>query len=202
MKRVFDYSVALIALMVFALPMLIIAIAVRISMGSPVFFRQTRPGLQGAPFTLLKFRTMKELFDPQGNLLPDEKRTCKVGNFLRLTSLDELPELLNVLRGDMSLVGPRPLLMAYLDSYSPTQARRHEVLPGITGLAQINGRNNLSWSDTFRLDVWYVDHHSFWLDIKILFMTIPMVFKAEGISKDGQFSREFFRNDQEDSSDA
>jgi len=154
-------------------------------LGSPVFFRQTRPGLHGKPFNLIKFRTMTNTKDHFGRLLPDSKRITKLGRFLRITSLDELPELWNVLKGDMSLVGPRPLLMEYLDKYTPEQARRHEVKPGITGWAQINGRNALSWEERFKMDVWYVDNQNLWLDLKILFLTIWKVLAREGISKPG-----------------
>jgi len=150
-----------------------------------VIFTQERPGLHGRIFKMYKFRTMRDLRDAGGNLLPDEQRLTKLGRFLRSTSLDELPELFNVLKGEMSLVGPRPLLVAYLDRYTPEQARRHEVLPGITGWAQVNGRNAISWEEKFKLDVWYVDHQSFWLDLKILFMTLAKVFKREGISAEG-----------------
>ena len=162
-------------------------------MGRPIIFTQQRPGLSGKPFTIYKFRTMNDERDAQGNLLPDEQRLTRFGKFLRKTSLDELPELFNVLKGDMSLVGPRPLLMEYLPLYSAEQARRHEVKPGITGWAQINGRNTLAWEDKFNLDVWYVDHLSFWLDVKILFITLLKVFKREGISQDGQATVEKFR---------
>ena len=154
-------------------------------MGSPVLFKQVRPGLRGRPFMMYKFRTMTDERDIQGRLLPDEQRLTKLGRFLRSTSLDELPELFNVLKGDMSLVGPRPLLMEYLPLYTPEQARRHEVRPGITGWAQVNGRNAISWEEKFRYDVWYVDNWSFWLDIKILWMTIVSVLKREGISAQG-----------------
>ena len=165
--------------------MLLIALAIRITMGSPVIFRQVRPGLHGRPFVIYKFRTMLDLRDEKGNLLPDEKRLTRLGKFLRRFSLDELPELWNVVKGDMSLVGPRPLLMEYLPLYTPEQARRHEVKPGLTGWAQINGRNALSWEEKFKLDVWYVDNLSFWLDMKIIFLTIWKVLKGEGISAPG-----------------
>ena len=148
--------------------LLVTALIIRITMGSPVLFRQMRPGLQGKPFVMYKFRTMLDLRDEDGNVLPDEQRLTGVGRFLRSTSIDELPELINVLKGEMSLVGPRPLLMEYLDRYTPEQARRHNVKPGITGWAQVNGRNAISWEDKFKLDVWYVDNWSLWLDIKIL----------------------------------
>ncbi|MBE3575648.1 MAG: sugar transferase [Firmicutes bacterium] len=173
--------------------LLAIAVAVRVALGRPVLFRQVRPGLHGKPFTLYKFRTMRDSRDAAGNLLPDEQRLTRFGRFLRSTSLDELPELFNVLRGDMSLVGPRPLLMEYLDRYTPEQARRHEVKPGITGWAQIHGRNALSWEDKFRLDVWYVDHWSLWLDLKILCITVLKVFRREGISAAGSATMPEFR---------
>ena len=166
---------------------------IRCKLGTPVLFRQQRPGLGGRPFWLLKFRTMTEARDAAGNLLPDAQRLTGFGRFLRATSLDELPELLNVLKGDMSLVGPRPLLMQYLDRYTPEQARRHEVRPGITGWAQVNGRNAITWEEKFKLDVWYVDNWSLWLDIKIIFMTVWKIFKREGISQPGQATMEEFR---------
>ena len=185
LKRGLDISGALIGL-VLCLPILVlIALLVRIKLGSPILFRQQRPGLHGKPFTLYKFRTMTNARDAEGNLLPDVERLTAFGRFLRRTSLDELPELINVLKGDMSLVGPRPLLMQYLDRYTPEQARRHEVRPGITGWAQINGRNAVSWEEKFRLDVWYVDNVSLWLDLKILFLTVWKVLKREGISQAG-----------------
>lgn len=169
------------------LPVIVLLVLlVRIKLGSPVFFVQTRPGLGGRPFRLFKFRTMTAAKDAAGNLLSDAQRLTPFGRFLRSTSLDELPGLLNVLKGDMSLVGPRPLLMEYLPLYSPEQARRHEVRPGITGWAQVNGRNALSWEEKFKLDVWYVDNRSLWLDIKILWLTAAKVFKREGISAEGE----------------
>jgi len=170
-----------------------LATLVALLLGTPVLFRQQRPGLGGRPFWLLKFRTMTEARDARGNLLPDAARLTAFGRFLRATSLDELPELLNVLKGDMSLVGPRPLLMQYLDRYTPEQARRHEVRPGITGWAQVNGRNAITWEEKFKLDVWYVDNWSLWLDIKIIFMTVWKIFKREGISQPGQATMEEFR---------
>ena len=165
--------------------MVIVAVLVRIQMGRPVLFRQQRPGLHGKPFYMLKFRTMTNTKDEQGQLLHSSKRLTSFGIFLRKTSIDEIPELINVLKGDMSLVGPRPLLMRYLPLYSPEQARRHEVKPGITGWAQINGRNTISWEQKFEYDVWYVDHHTFWLDIRILFTTIMKVIRQDGISAKG-----------------
>lgn len=192
-KRLLDIAGAILGLGLLGLPMLIVAFLVRIKLGSPVIFRQIRPGLHGKPFVLYKFRTMTDARDEDGNLLPDELRLTPFGKFLRSTSLDELPELFNVLKGDMSLVGPRPLLMQYLDRYTPEQARRHEVKPGITGWAQINGRNALSWEEKFELDVWYVDNWSIWLDLKILLLTLIKVLKREGIHADGHVTMpEFF----------
>lgn len=162
------------------------ALAVALRHGRPVFFSQTRPGLHGKPFRMIKFRTMTNARGADGELLPDAARLTRLGRLLRSTSLDELPELWNVLRGDMSLVGPRPLLMAYLPLYTPEQARRHALKPGITGWAQINGRNALSWEEKFALDVWYVDNQSFWLDVKILWLTVWRVLKRDGISADGE----------------
>lgn len=162
-----------------------LAVAVRRGMGSPVFFRQVRPGLHGRHFTVVKFRTMKDARDGAGRLLPDSERLTGLGRFLRATSLDELPQLWNVLRGDMSLVGPRPLLPEYLDRYTPEQARRHEVRPGITGWAQVNGRNASTWEQRLQQDVWYVDNQSFWLDLKILWLTVAKVLRREGVSKEG-----------------
>ena len=184
-KRVFDLVVATVAGFVLSPVLALLTLLVRRKLGHPVLFTQQRPGLHGRPFTLVKFRTMTDERDFDGSLLPDERRLPPFGRFLRSTSLDELPELWNVIRGDMSLVGPRPLLMAYLDRYSPRQARRHEVRPGITGWAQVNGRNNLSWEQKFEHDVWYVDNQSLWLDIKIIWLTILKVFKREGITAAG-----------------
>ncbi|WP_348686810.1 sugar transferase [Rheinheimera aquimaris] len=186
MKRAFDLIVSLLALITLWPLVLLVALFIRIKLGSPLLFRQTRPGLHGKPFKMLKFRSMLDATDKEGNPLPDEMRLTRFGRILRSTSLDELPGLLNVLKGDMSLVGPRPLLMEYLPLYSPEQARRHEVRPGITGWAQVNGRNAISWEDKFKLDVWYVDNRSFWLDIKILFLTVKKVFVREGISAAGE----------------
>lgn len=175
-------------------PVLVVtAILVRIKLGSPVLFTQQRPGLLGQPFYVYKFRTMTEQRGADGLFLPDEVRLTPFGKLMRRLSLDELPQLLNVIKGDLSLVGPRPLLMQYLPLYSPEQARRHEVRPGITGWAQVNGRNAISWEEKFVLDVWYVDHQSFWLDLKILWMTFNKVFKREGISQEGQATMEVFR---------
>jgi lipopolysaccharide/colanic/teichoic acid biosynthesis glycosyltransferase len=185
MKRPFEIVITVIALAIVALPMLVIALSVRLVLGKPVFFIQQRPGLNGVPFKLIKFRTMREAYDATGEPLSDAERMTRFGSLLRATSLDELPELFNVLKGEMSLVGPRPLLMQYLSRYSLEQARRHEVRPGITGWAQVNGRNALDWEEKFRLDVWYVNHQSFWLDLKILFLTAVSVLRAEGINQDG-----------------
>jgi len=184
-KRAVDIAGASAGIILFAPVMLVVALLVLLTMGRPVLFRQQRPGLGGKPFTLYKFRTMREARTPSGELLPDELRLTRFGKWLRSTSLDELPELFNVFKGDMSLVGPRPLLMEYLPRYSPEQARRHEVKPGITGWAQVNGRNALSWEEKFRLDVWYVDHWNLWLDMKIMLLTIWKVLKREGISAEG-----------------
>ncbi|WP_445005396.1 sugar transferase [Halomonas mongoliensis] len=182
LKRSVDAAAALIGLMVLAPVLLIIALLIRLKLGSPVLFRQVRPGLHGKPFEMIKFRTMLDAYDEQGQPLPNEQRLTRFGKLLRSTSLDELPELWNVLKGDMSLVGPRPLLMEYLPLYSKHQARRHEVRPGVTGWAQVNGRNAISWEEKFDYDVWYVDSQSLILDFKILLMTVKKVFVREGIS--------------------
>jgi lipopolysaccharide/colanic/teichoic acid biosynthesis glycosyltransferase len=184
-KHVIDRLGAGIGLLVFAIPMAIVGVLVRLTLGSPAIYRQPRPGLHGRTFTIFKFRTMRELYDADGTLLPDHMRATTFGRFLRRTSLDELPELVNVVRGEMSLVGPRPLRVHYLDRYTPEQARRHDVLPGITGWAQINGRNALSWDDRLALDVWYVDHASLWLDLKILVQTLFTVVRGGDVSADG-----------------
>lgn len=186
LKRVFDLAFTLPALFLLAPLLALLAAAVRIRLGSPVFFRQTRPGLHSMPFEVLKFRTMINANDADGKPLPDDQRLTPLGKFLRKMSLDEAPEFINVLRGDMSLVGPRPLLMQYLDRYTPEQARRHEVKPGLTGWAQINGRNAITWEEKFALDVWYVNNRSFWLDLKILAITAWKVLKREGISAEGE----------------
>ena len=186
MKRLFDVVASACALLLLALPLLVVIWMVRRKLGSPVFFAQVRPGMHGKPFKMVKFRSMTSERGTDGELLPDAERLTPFGRFLRSTSLDELPELWNVLKGDMSLVGPRPLLMEYLPLYSPEQARRHEVRPGITGWAQVNGRNAISWEDKFKLDVWYVDHCSLWLDIKILWLTVKKVLVREGISAAGE----------------
>lgn len=192
-KRLFDIFVSLLALIVFSPVIVLVAWKIRNNLGAPVLFRQTRPGLNGEPFEMVKFRTMKDAVDAYGNSLPDSERMTRFGDKLRNSSLDELPELWNVLKGDMSLVGPRPLLMQYLPLYSKEQARRHEVRPGITGWAQINGRNAISWEDKFNLDIWYVDSCSLWLDIKILFLTVKKVFIKEGITADGHITIEPFK---------
>lgn len=184
-KRLFDIVVSAIALLVFLPLILILMVLVRIKLGSPVFFTQQRPGKDGKPFQMVKFRSMTTAKDADGNLLPDEQRLPKFGKLLRSTSLDELPELWNVLKGDMSLVGPRPLLMQYLDRYTPEQRRRHDVRPGITGWAQVNGRNNVPWEERFKMDVWYVDNHNLLLDIKILWMTVLKVVKRSDVSQEG-----------------
>ncbi|MFB0583481.1 sugar transferase [bacterium 19CA06SA08-2] len=184
-KRLFDLLASFFGLLVLSPLIVIVAWKIRKNLGSPVLFRQTRPGLNGQPFEMIKFRTMKDAVDKQGNPLPDVERMTAFGNKLRTSSLDELPELWNVLKGEMSLVGPRPLLMQYLPLYDLEQARRHEVRPGVTGWAQINGRNAISWQDKFKLDVWYVDNYSLWLDIKILFLTVKKVFIKEGITAEG-----------------
>lgn len=186
LKRGFDIVSSSFALLIFSPVLLVVAWQIRRKLGSPVLFRQVRPGLRGRPFKMVKFRTMRDAVDANGNPLPDAERMTPFGNFLRSVSLDELPELWNVLKGDMSLVGPRPLLMEYLPLYSPEQAWRHEVRPGVTGWAQINGRNALSWEEKFKLDVWYVDNQSFWLDLKILLLTVKKVFVREGISAAGE----------------
>jgi len=185
-KRCIDITGAMVGLIIVFPLLMIIAIAVLVGMGRPIIFKQMRPGLNGKPFYMYKFRTMTNEKDDHGNLLSDEMRLTRLGRFLRSTSLDELPELFNVLKGDMSLVGPRPLLMQYLDRYTPEQARRHEVKPGITGWAQVNGRNAITWEEKFALDVWYVDNWSLWLDMKILAITVVKVFKREGISAEGE----------------
>ncbi|HEY1142758.1 MAG TPA: sugar transferase [Sphingomicrobium sp.] len=185
LKRLLDLVVAVAALVLLSPLLAVVAVLVRAKLGSPIFFRQERPGLHGRPFTLVKFRTMLDARDADGKLRPDAERLTGFGRWLRSTSIDELPELWNVLRGDMSLVGPRPLLMHYLPLYSPEQARRHDVPPGITGWAQINGRNAISWDQKFALDTWYVDHWSFWLDLRILGQTVASVLRSHGISAEG-----------------
>lgn len=192
-KRLLDLALTVPALLLVSPVMAVVALLVRLNLGSPVLFRHQRPGIGGRPFILLKFRTMTNARDANGELLPDEQRITRFGQRLRRTSLDELPELFNVLAGEMSLVGPRPLLMSYLDRYMREQMRRHDVLPGITGLAQVSGRNKLSWDEKFALDVWYVDHCSLWLDIEVLAMTIRAVLGGEGVSAPGFFSAPVFQ---------
>lgn len=199
LKRVLDIVCSLILLIVLFPVLLFICVAVLILHGSPIIFKQTRSGLHGKPFTLYKFRTMKDLYGPGGSLLSDEDRLTSFGNRLRSTSLDELPELINVLQGDMSLVGPRPLLLEYMDLYTPEQARRHDIKPGITGWAQVNGRNNLTWEDKFRLDVWYVDNWSIGLDLKILVKTVGIVFRREGVNAEGHVTMPKFMGTKADS---
>jgi lipopolysaccharide/colanic/teichoic acid biosynthesis glycosyltransferase len=184
-KRLLDVLASALSLLILALPLAVLVWLVRSKLGSPVLFRQVRPGLHGQPFEMVKFRTMTDERGAGGALLPDAQRLTPFGRFLRASSLDELPELWNVLKGDMSLVGPRPLLMEYLPLYTPEQARRHEVHPGITGWAQVNGRNAINWADKFALDVWYVDHRSLWLDVRILWMTVKKVLVRDGISAAG-----------------
>lgn len=191
-KRIFDLALCIPAFFICAPLMVLIATVIRTSMGKGVFFRQTRPGLHGRLFTIYKFRTMNDYRDKDGNLLPDGQRLTGIGRLLRSTSLDELPELFNVLKGEMSLIGPRPLLVRYLERYTPEQMRRHEVKPGITGWAQVNGRNALTWEDKFRLDVWYVDHRSLQLDLAIIVLTLWKVLRREGISQPGQDTMEEF----------
>jgi lipopolysaccharide/colanic/teichoic acid biosynthesis glycosyltransferase len=200
-KRIFDIFVSILGLLLLAPAILIIACQVRSKLGTPVLFRQTRPGLNGKPFEMIKFRTMLDATDAEGNPLPDDQRLTSFGAFLRSSSLDELPELWNVLKGDMSIVGPRPLRMGYLPLYDTTQARRHEVRPGVTGWAQINGRNSLSWEERFDLDVWYVDHRSFRLDLKIIVITFKKVFMREGINAEGEVTMPKFTGSAEKKSD-
>ncbi|KTC80715.1 sugar transferase [Legionella cherrii] len=192
LKRFFDVLLASILLVLFMPILVIVALLTRYHLGSPIFFRQDRPGLHGKTFQLIKFRTMKELYNKQGEVLPDKDRITRFGHFVRASSLDELPQLWNVLKGEMSFVGPRPLLIEYLSLYNNEQKRRHNVKPGITGLAQVNGRNALTWDDKFKLDLWYVDHQSFYLDIKILLLTIKKVLIREGITSQGSVSNEKF----------
>ena len=191
-KRTFDILISLAALLLLWPVLLVLAVLVRVKLGRPVLFRQQRPGLHGRPFTMLKFRTMTDARDIEGNLLPDGDRLPPFGRSLRSSSLDELPELINVVAGDMSLVGPRPLLMRYLDRYTPEQMRRHEVRPGITGWAQVNGRNAITWDQKFALDIWYVDHHSLRLDLRIIWLTVRNVLRREGISQAGEATMEEF----------
>ncbi|MBI6908507.1 sugar transferase [Pseudomonas palleroniana] len=191
-KRCFDLFAAVLGLILLAPVIAVVALLIRKNLGAPVLFRQIRPGRDGKPFEMIKFRTMRDAQDAMGNPLPDSMRMTPFGSFLRSSSLDELPELWNVVKGDMSLVGPRPLLMEYLPLYSPEQYRRHDVRPGVTGWAQINGRNALEWEDKFRLDVWYVDNQSFWLDIRVIFLTIKKVLVRDGISAEGEVTASKF----------
>ena len=192
MKRLFDISVSLSSLLIFALPLLLLVYLVRSRLGSPVFFTQVRPGLNGKPFRMVKFRSMTDGRSPDGELLPDADRLTRFGALLRSSSLDELPELWNVLKGEMSLVGPRPLLVEYLPLYTPEQARRHDVRPGITGWAQVNGRNAIGWEEKFALDVWYVENQNLWLDMKILWLTVRKVLVRDGISASGEVTASKF----------
>ena len=197
-KRVFDLVFCLLAVLITSPVMVLTALAVGLLLGRPILFQQIRPGYKGRPFSILKFRTMSTARNSSGMLLPDSRRLTNLGRFLRSLSLDEFPELFNILRGEMSLVGPRPLLTEYLDRYNPEQMRRHDVYPGLTGWAQVNGRNALTWQDKFRLDVWYVDHWSFRLDLKILAMTLLKVLSREGISQPGQATTEYFLGNEEE----
>jgi sugar transferase EpsL len=195
-KRLFDFSFALIALVILFPIILVTAILVRVFIGAPILFKQQRPGYKGRPFFIYKFRTMTNRVGRDGSLLPDAERLTRFGHLLRSLSLDEWPELFNILRGEMSFVGPRPLLMEYLPLYSPEQARRHDVVPGLTGWAQVNGRNTVGWPARFAMDIWYVDHWSFWLDIKIIFLTVWKVISREGINQEGQSTVEYFKGEQ------
>ena len=198
LKRAFDIAASTSALVVLSPVLAITAYKVKKELGSPVLFRQTRPGLHGKPFEMIKFRTMKDATDKEGNALPDSERLTEFGKKLRASSLDELPELWNVLKGDMSLVGPRPLLMEYLPLYNAEQAKRHNVRPGVTGYAQVNGRNSLSWEDKFKLDTWYVEHQSLWLDMKILLKTVKKVIIKDGINAEGEATAAPFRGKKTD----
>ena len=193
MKRLYDFILVFSVLFLLIPVFFLLILVVRIKFGAPVFFLQVRPGIYGQPFEMIKFRSMTNAYDENGNLLPDVVRLTNFGKFLRSSSLDELPELWNVLKGEMSLVGPRPLLMEYLPLYSDEQMRRHDVRPGITGWAQINGRNAISWDEKFKLDVWYVDNQSFWLDIKILFLTVKKVLMRDNISEVGHATAQKFK---------
>ncbi|KAA6174898.1 sugar transferase [Pseudomonas veronii] len=192
LKRIFDITASFLGLLLLSPVIVVVAWKISRKLGSPVFFRQVRPGRNGKPFEMVKFRTMKDALDSSGNPLPDADRMTPFGSFLRSCSLDELPELWNVLKGDMSLVGPRPLLMEYLPLYSAEQYRRHNIRPGVTGWAQVNGRNSLSWEEKFKLDVWYVDNKTLILDVKILLMTVLKVLKRDGISADGEVTMSKF----------
>ena len=192
LKRILDVVIASTALVLLSPVYALVAYKVKKNLGSPVLFRQTRPGLYGQPFEMIKFRSMKDALDTAGNPLPDSERLTPFGKMLRATSLDEMPELWNVIKGDMSIVGPRPLLMEYLPHYNKEQYRRHDVRPGVTGWAQVNGRNAISWEEKFKLDVWYVDNRSLWLDLKILFLTVKKVFIREGIAAEGEATMNMF----------
>ncbi|HUI88321.1 MAG TPA: sugar transferase [Anaerolineales bacterium] len=196
-KRIFDLIICALGLTVLSPIILLIAVLIRVFLGAPVLFRQRRPGYKGAPFTLYKFRTMTEARDLQGDLLPDDIRLTRFGRFLRASSLDELPELFNILRGEMSFIGPRPLLMEYLPLYSAEQMRRHDVYPGMTGWAQVNGRNAVDWQTRFALDIWYVDHWSFRLDIKIVFLSLWKVINRENINQPGRATIEYFKGNKD-----
>jgi len=197
-KRLLDILISAIILMLASPLLLLTAVLIFLSYGTPIFFKHERPGKDGLPFKLIKFRSMRDARDQEGNVLPDAERITRFGQFIRRTSIDELPEFYNVLRGDMSLVGPRPLLMQYLQRYSAEQARRHDVLPGVTGWAQINGRNAISWDDKFKYDLWYIDHWTFWLDVKIIFLTIWKVLKGDGISQPGRATMDEFMGNSDD----
>jgi sugar transferase EpsL len=195
-KRFFDLIFAILAFVILSPVMLATAILVRVFLGSPILFKQLRPGYKGQPFFVYKFRSMKNQFTRDGTPLPDADRLTRFGRLLRSLSLDEMPELFNILRGEMSIVGPRPLLMEYLPLYSPEQARRHDVIPGLTGWAQVNGRNALDWPNRLKLDVWYVDHWSFWLDLRIILLTVWKVISREGVNQEGQSTVEYFKGEQ------
>ena len=195
-KRLFDLVFSIVALVILSPILLVTAILVRLFLGAPILFKQQRPGYKGYPFFIYKFRTMRDAVDRAGTPLPDSERLTRFGQILRSLSLDELPELFNILRGEMSFVGPRPLLMEYLPLYSPEQARRHDVVPGLTGWAQINGRNTVDWPTRFKLDVWYVDNWSFWLDIKIILGTVWKTISREGINQQGQATMDYFKGEQ------
>jgi len=194
-KRLFDFTFALLALIILSPIILVTAILVRIFLGAPILFKQQRPGYKGRPFFIYKFRSMTNRLTRNGSLLSDAERLTRFGHLLRSLSLDELPELFNILRGEMSFVGPRPLLMEYLPLYSPEQARRHDVVPGLTGWAQVNGRNAIDWPTRFKMDVWYVDNWSFWLDIRIIFLTVWKVISREGVNQEGQSTVEYFKGE-------
>ena len=198
LKRYFDLALVVLSALFWVPILILVALMVRWRLGAPVFFRQERPGLNAKPFHLIKFRSMTDERDSDGNLLPDADRLPAFGQWLRSTSLDELPELLNILKGEMSFVGPRPLLMRYLPLYSTEQARRHEAVPGVTGWAQVNGRNAIGWEEKFKLDVWYVDHRSLWLDIKILWLTLLTVVRRDGIQAPGEATMPFFEGNHKD----